>query len=447
MRNLIGALLLLPAFTIRAAERPVKLDVEAEWYAVRAGEQVPIRVRLLNAANQPAATTKRLDIQVQARLTSGEVKALRTVTLEPGEFTKQVVIIPPGTGMVYIWAKHSELLPGGAFLAVRALDPANPRGPAPPAQQGRIAVNSQPIPGSRQPGTAATTLARIVPKLALRYSPDRRFLADGKDTATVQAFLLSEPGDTDIRINLFDSSGTMAPIPLTIPGGEDSGRAALTFGQPGNVTVEFLGSEPRAEVDGERKLHIPFMPPITHVTLEASPPSISLVDKAELVISLRDERERPVASDVARHVTFAIRAGRGELTQRELDIGAGQFEARTVFQPAWLGQFAISAATPNLFTVSVPLQVSMPLGLLMCSLGGGLAGGYFSYLKRKRSGRRRIGIGVVTGFIFYWACLFVGLAAIGHAVVVNPFSAFALSAFGGWMQTDVFTLWKSRLKA
>jgi hypothetical protein len=153
-----------------------------------------------------------------------------------------------------------------------------------------------------------------------------------------------------------------------------------------------------------------------------------------------------VASDAVRHVTFAIQAGRGELTRNEIDIPAGQSEARTTFEPAWMGEAAISAATPNLLSVSIPLEVSMPLGLLLCSVAGGLAGGYFSYLKRKRSGGRRIVIGVVTGFIFYWACLFLGLAAIGRGAVVNPLSAFALSTFGGWMQTDVFSMWKKRLK-
>jgi len=82
---------------------------------------------------------------------------------------------------------------------------------------------------------------------------------------------------------------------------------------------------------------------------------------------------------------------------------------------------------------------------LLFSLAGGLAGGYLSYLKQKRAGPKRIAIGLVTGFVFYWACLFLGLASVGHAVAVNPMSAFALSTLGGWMQTEVFTFLKSRL--
>lgn len=436
MWSVIAAFLFWAAAGI-GAEQPVKLDIQTESYRLQAGEQVRIWIRLLNAANQPSKAPKRLEVQVQARLTSGEIKPLMTAVLESGESTKEMAITPPGAGMVYIWAKNAELLPGGAFLAVRTVAPDAHGGPVPIAPRAPAPPNLRPL----------NPVARDLPKLALRYSPDRRFLADGRDAATVQAFLLSDFTSSDIRLNLFDSSGTMEPIPLTIPKGQDSGRAAVTFSQPGTVTVEFMGSEPLADVEGDRKLRIPFMPPITHATLEASPPVISLVDKADLVVTLRDGLDRPVASDSGRHVTFAIQTGRGELTQTELDIGAGQFEARTTFQPAWLGLADISAATPNLLTVSIPLHVSMPLGLLLCSLAGGLAGGYFSYLKRKKSLRQRIGIGVVTGFIFYWACLFVGLAHIGHAVVVNPLSAFALSTFGGWMQIDVFTFWKSRLKA
>ena len=37
-----------------------------------------------------------------------------------------------------------------------------------------------------------------IPEIALRFSPDRQFLADGKDAVTVQAFLMSGEVDTQI---------------------------------------------------------------------------------------------------------------------------------------------------------------------------------------------------------------------------------------------------------
>lgn len=425
IRAVFTVLLLLDA---AAGQAPVKLDVQANWHAAPPGEQVPIRIRLLDAANRPAKAPKTLVVLLQARLASGEVKSLRTVELQPGDTSKDVTVTPPGPGLVYIWAKHPELLPGGAFFTVRA--------------------RSAPAPGAaRLPPVQAAPLARELPRLALRYSPDRKFLADGKDAATVQAFLLSDPASvaSDIRLNVYDSSGTLRPKPLAIPLGQESGQAALTFTSPGIVTVEFLGSTPAATLDGDKRLQIQFMPAITRLALESSPPGISLVDTADLVVTLTDDQGRPIATDTARHVTFAIASGRGEMTRKELDIAPGQFQARTTFQPVWLGRSEVSAATPNLLMASAPVQVSAPTGLLLFSLAGGLAGGCLSYLKQKRAGPKRVAIGLVTGFIFYWACLFLGLASVGHAVVVNPMSAFALSTLGGWMQTEVFTFLKSRI--
>jgi hypothetical protein len=49
-------------------------------------------------------------------------------------------------------------------------------------------------------------------------------------------------------------------------------------------------------------------------------------------------------------------------------------------------------------------------------------------------------IGVATGFLFYWACIFLGFTAARREVVLNPLSALALSAIGGWLQTEVFSL-------
>lgn len=456
MRSAIAVGALLVTGRLAVAQAPVKLGVEASWHAVGAGGQVPVRIRLLDSANKPVKASRRFEVLLQARLPSGEVKPLRTVELAAGQAEKELTIAPPGSGMVYLWAKNAELLPGGEFVSVKA--PPEPKRPAeaparPPARQAKRsegAFGAAPAPTPVPvPVRAPVPFTREIPRLALRFSPDRRFLADGKDAVTVQAFLLTEAAalTSDIRLSVFDSSGTMHPTPLIIPKGQDSGRANLTYNNPGTVTVEYLGSTPPAEIDGDKRLQIQFMPPITRMALEASPLAISLVDTADLVVTLTDDRERPVASDAARHVTFAIQSGRGSITQKEVDIPAGQFQARTAFEPSWLGQTSILAATPNLLTATAPVQVSAPVGLLLFSLAGGLAGGYLSYLKQKRSGPRRIGIGVVTGFIFYWACLFVGLAAVGHGIVVNPLSAFALSTLGGWMQTEVFTMLKSKWKA
>src|SRR5579862_8078453 len=453
LRLLTLAVLLAPSVVWSAAPAPVKLEVEAGAHSLRQGDSLEIQVNLLDAANQPALAPKRLSVLLQARNAVGKVEKIQSVDLAAGESSKQLAINPPGSGLVYIWARNPELLPGGAYVAIRPAA-APSRAPSPKASPTPPPMAAAPsaLP-SAVPSAAPSHLPQAprgasapMPEIALRFSPDRQFLADGKDAVTVQAFLMGgdDTAHSDFRLNIFDSSGTMQPAPLIIPKGQASGHSVLTSSQPGNITVEFLGSTPPSECEGEKKLNIKFMPPITRAGFKASPPRISLVDTADVILELTDELGRPINADAPRVVTFAIDAGRGTLSQKEVKIPAGQFWARANFQPEWPGPVMVTAATPNLLTVTTNLDVSMPVALLFCSALGGITGGLFSYLKcRGKSGQKRILIGLVTGFILYWACIFLGLASLGRGVVLNPLSAFSLSTLGGWLQTEVFTsVWR-----
>jgi hypothetical protein len=138
-------------------------------------------------------------------------------------------------------------------------------------------------------------------------------------------------------------------------------------------------------------------------------------------------------------VVFAIESGQGSLRQQELVIPAGQFEVRTTFVPERSGEVRVSASSPNLLTVVAPLDVAAPVTLLVCSIAGGLIGGLLSRRKGHRRNPWRPIIGAVTGFLFYWACIFLRLGSIANGVALNPLSAVALSMIGGWLQTEVFT--------
>ncbi len=425
---------LLATVPVWSASAPVKLQVIAEQDVLRAGEQLTVEVRLLSAANQPAAAPRPFHVLLQARLPSGKVENLRAVDFAPGEFSKKFALALPGSGLVYLWAKQAELLPGGAFIRVKAPPPRAASRPTPP--HGSISAMADTV----------MTLAPL--ELALRYSPDRAFLADGNDSVTVQAFLVgdADAAPRDIRLNVFDSSGTLHPAPLTIPRGEASGHAVLTSTHPGTVTVEYLGSAPPAQMEGDKKLQIRFRPAITRLDLRASPPGISLLDTSDLVVTLTDSQGRPLATDSPRAVNLMIDAGRGVIESQQLQIPAGGFQARSRFLPGMSGQVTVSASTPNLLTAEVPLQVSLPLTLLLLSALGGTAGGYLSYVKRKRSGLRQVWIGLITGFVFYWACIFLGLASVSRGVALNPLSALVISIAGGWLQTSVLGMLTSRLK-
>ncbi len=455
---IVGIALALVAQAFAADTTPVKLEVIPDRETLRAGEQVTLEVRLVNAGNEPAIPRRPFHVLLQARMPSGKVQDLRTVDFPEGQFTREFAISVPGPGLVYLWAKNAELLPGGAYVRVKK--PATPPGPAPapppPVRSPSPPIQALPqqMPAPRMgiappPRVAAPPVLSPASSLqiALRYSPDRAFLADGSDAVTVQAFLVgdADAAPHDVRLNIFDSSGTLHPAPLTIPQGQASGHATLTSDQPGDVTVEYLGSAPPSAVDGDRKLQIHFRPAITRLDLKASPPGISLLDTAELVVTLTGTDGRPMVTDAPRAVSLLIGSGRGTIEQQQLNIPAGAFEARTKFLPGMSGPVSVSAASPNLLTVTAPVSVSLPVILLLLSALGGAAGGYLSYVKHKRAGIRQVWIGCITGFVFYWACIFLGLASVSRGVALNPLGALVLSIAGGWLQTKVLSTLTSRL--
>jgi hypothetical protein len=172
---------------------------------------------------------------------------------------------------------------------------------------------------------------------------------------------------------------------------------------------------------------------------------ITLVDNAEIILRLLDKDNNPVATDEPRLVSLAIDAGRGEIAARELTIDIGKFEARTAFMPTWRGRVIVSGSTPNLPITTVWLQVTLPLTLLSLSALGGLVGGLIAFWVGKDSRWWRVAIGLVSGFVLYWAFVFGVLGILPRAVVLNPLSAFVLSTLGGWLGTEVFTQILKRL--
>jgi hypothetical protein len=428
-RRLLSLALLIPAPFFGASVSPVKLAAGINAQSIESGEKIVVQVTLLDAANQPAKAPKSLPVLLQARQASGEVEQLGTVTIDAGQLSKRTAVSVPGSGLVYIWAKNPELLPGGQFVQVRRAKPTPP----------------PPLPSVGRPrpelGAPAPQSGRALPRITLRFSPDRPFLADGRDAATIQAFLVGpdESIPANILLNVYDSSHSMNPAPLSIPAGEPNGQSVLTSTAPGEVTVEFLGSVPPTSFDGDKNLKIHFMPPITRLALRASPPNISLVDGAELIATLTNDQGMPIAAAVPRVVAFSIDSGHAQIGAQQMQIAAGQFEVRTTFTPQWAGAAKVSVSTPNLLTATAPVQVSIPVGLLLCSIAGGLIGGLLSPHSRRKADRWRPAVGVATGFLLYWACIFLGLSNLSRGLVLNPLSALAISAIGGWLQMQVFS--------
>jgi hypothetical protein len=442
--------LLLGAATASAQVRrqqeikPVKLAIKTDLPSYALGAKATVEVFLHDVNNNPLKAAKEYIIEIELRVSlSNQLKKKMQDTIKVGETAAKFTLPLEEIGIFNIRASHlaksPELLPGDTVIRVRPVVRSLPR----------------PRPGAWLPGfdwhfAGAGLLAfppafKQIPSpetsLLLKSSPQRTLLADGKDMATIHLFYYSPEGiaPADIRVRLFNSGGKLEPQPVIIPQGDDYGQATLTSDKIGTITVEYLGSLPiNLPPQAERKIDIIFGPPITQIDLNISPPAISLVDQSDLIVRLLDEKGTPIATDSPRQIALAIDKGRGEIEKEEFEIPAGRSESRTSFFPTWIGKVEISAATPDLRPASATLEVSPPLLPLSLSALGGLAGGVIAFWTRQNSKWWRILIGLIAGFVLYWAFIFGVLNFVSRAIVLNPLSAFALSALGGWLGTEVF---------
>jgi hypothetical protein len=426
------------------ANIPIKLVIQTNpkqrfWV----GDKAEIEVALQDANNKTAPALK--DIVVELELRSGEkpVKKMQD-TIKVGASSKKFQIPLEVSGSLEIRARHLAKMPelheGSTFIKVnRARIIRSRQGAVTPSLDWRFAGGAMMAQTSRAP-SSASPLTRD--SLDIKNSPQRTLLADGKDAATIHVFLYADNDSgvatSNIRVRLFNNSGKLEPALVTIPKGEDYATATLTSDQVGEVRVEYIGATPALLPPKEKQLQIRFGPPIIKLVLETSPPSISLVDTSDLIVRLLDEDSLTIATDTSRQVSFGIKTGRGEIRKDEIIIAKGRADGRSSFLPTWRGEVTLTAATPNLPIAETKLQVELPGSLLGLSGLGGLAGGLIAFLTKQGSKWWRIAIGLVSGFVLYWAVIFSVLNVIPRFIALNPLSAFALSTLGGWLGTEAF---------
>ena len=269
-------------------------------------------------------------------------------------------------------------------------------------------------------------------------------LANGKDPAIIRA-VWTGAGDTtanDIRVFYsVQNGGKLEPDTLLLAKGQYEAKALVTANRAGLVSVERLNTKPDVTVDGINPLRIQFVPPIVGQELHITK-RITLVDDAELTVRLVDEQGKPVRTDEPRQVKLLIESGAGKLKEEVLTIASNTYQAGTQFRPYTPGSVMFRASTEGLLDATAPLNVTWPVLLLCLSGVGGLAGGLLAaWVRKKELLSHRLVTGLITGFVFYWAALFLtGFVALPRTLVLNQLSVIALSVIGGWLGTEVFTL-------
>jgi len=463
-RSLAGLLILMAGNGALEAQssQPFKIGMELDSHSVELGKTFPVNCVVLDADNKPVKAPKDFVVSIRAISASGQTNTV-PVTVKAGESSCRLTLSATEAGITELLAKQNELQDGKAFIKIKSRGAAQKTvsmmnapvpAPAAPAPDNRLRTEAfsatKSVVASAALATTAkhlkTTESRLPGAGLILKHESRKFLADGKDAATVTAFLSEEAPDSaaDIQVIFHDSLGAMTPNPLVIQRGQDFGETKITSDHVGTATVEYITSNPKLNLLSEKVIEVDFGPPIARLAIQASPSKISLLESADISIQLLNSSGTPTATDEPRQVNLSFTGG-GQLQSNCITIPANASFAHTRFYPTHLGTFKIEVSADNLLMQSVDISVFRPTALLFASSFGGLLGGLLaasvSQKRRKdRSGRVvRVLLGIVTGFAFYYFAILGFAAQIPGQVALNPFGAIFLAMVGGWLGTEVFT--------
>ena len=452
-----AAFLFVGLVPINAQEvaHPTNLVVKALTKDVPVGQSAVFEISLVNSDYQPAQAVKNLQITVEVVSPNGATESSE-LTIKKSEQSVRYELPLPVVGTFEVRAKNRELLSGADLIFAKPGSPeATPVQAGSPALREPATIRALPKPGaasspsseksgySASPSAATSVTEHTSHKLVLnlRYAPQRPFLANGKDVANIFVRVLGETPERDTQVFLFNSDGSMTPKPLIIPKGRPFGEAQLTSEDVGKVQLEYWWSDGWVEIDGSPLLAIEFAPPIVQFKATASPPAISLLDEAQLVIQLADKNGRLLATNVDRKVTFRINQGSGAFSNYEVTIPSGASEARTKFLPTQRGKALVMASSDNMSDQRIELVVSWPALLIFLAAIGGLLGGALAYGVHRKNPVLYIAGGVVTGCVLLWFVIngLVPKSPIARSAVLNPIGAICVAVLGGWVGTEIFT--------
>ena len=481
---------------------PAKIEVTNTSINPVKGESITIHIKLLDAENRPAVANKDFEIEIEGHSQNGTVERSKTL-VKAGETGQTMQLALKDAGVTELTASNKQLAQGGTVLNVRASGSratpppsmaATPSATAEPNVRSMLGVGlnvgssglnakEKPTPAPQHPGAEATRHAyrarpaselpevamagpppplpreepspvtatpspstqgsAWTPNIKLNYYPKRALRADEKDAATIYAYLPpDDPAHDDMLIYLSSDIGPPNPAPLKIPKGGTMGQATLVTGHPAAIQLWYQWSTPAAKAP-DPPLTIKFSPPVWALRIVPSSPRIGLFESTEIGIELVDSHGISVPADEERPVYLSIGSGTGQLEKGAVKFDSGSGRVASKFIPTWPGAVRLVATTPYLQDASTTFTVATPFWLLLfCALGGALGGLVAFWTEKPAASWQRIPIGLITGFVLYWAFLFgvVSLSSFPHGFLLNPFPAAILSLIGGWIGTKVFTI-------
>ena len=446
-----------------ALQRPTKLDVVVPvQQKAQVGQVLPIQIQLTNGAGEPVQASSTITAVVETQPSTG-AKSSTTVTLSPGESSKQVDILATGQGLTKLTVREAQgKLVGGTnyiFSApVKKTQYVGGHEKAPKKAGTSKGKDTSWIlpPRSKHPMSAALVLARFssdaqsdestvnvgppaAPSaasqlvLAMAGEDDANTVrADGTAFARVKVFYTGPGMPRDIRVWLQWSNGALVPNPVVIHQGELAGEAHWTSQFPiPQATLGVAATDPPAlPFMGDTHATIGFTEPILGIDFTNAPTRMSIVDVASLTATFFDKAGNPLKTLSDRSVRFVSNSPILRLQPTE---AKGNFDFSTLITPTYVGTSTIEVLTPGFHSGPHPITVTFASVLLISVLGGAL-GGFIAYVNSAGRLWRRISIGVIVGLLATWAYVYLGLPSTTTPLLHNQTSVVfvsMLAALGG----------------
>ena len=442
----------------RAAQKPMKLDVQPVTQGAHLGDKVSVVVTLLDEGNHPATWNRQSQVEVAVTGPSGKAQKYALI-LGPGQSTAHLSIDTSEVGLLSLKAReiNDTLLPGGNSLLVspkanlkKAAKAKRRTALFSPARDSahllRVATRSPESPASpaRSHWPAQEPLEtsqRSASLMLINSSGKDEILSDGKDFARIQVYYIDpegSPASSDIKVWLTWTNGVLDPQePLVIKKGDVVTEAHWSSLSVVNATVSIVNSAPKYSVTGSQKLEVSFVPPIHGIAPRSSNPlKLSLVDCEPVVAQFFDQQGRPVQTSKLRHITFISSNPSLHLDPASADVLPNQSETSVFLIPTWSGVSSLDVWTPGYDHQTIEVRVTIWLVLLLC-LSGGVAGGIAAKDALKASVIWRIFVGILGAVVLVWICVYAVLPRTHSVIAHNLISVFVVGIVGGYGGTRV----------
>ena len=454
------------------ADVPAKIELAPVHPENRLGEDVPVKLQLLDQGGHPVAANRNIDAEVKVQQPSGQTSNY-TVTFAPGESSKQVPlpIAESGVAKLTVKQRDQQLIGGSSFVLVRPQSAKAAKKPGEQKSAGqRVGPKSrlQKFPRVRG-GHARLILAALplqvpaadhgqpaaAPQLQLTISGEDAnggTRADGTTCAQVTIFYLgSDDLQRDVQIYLSYSNGKLDNNPIVIHKGTASGSACWTSLYPIAVaTLNVAATNPPnftfVSIDGAdpKKATHKFTDNIAGIELQNVPSSITLVDSFNLTARFKGPNGETVPLTEPRDVLFSTDTAILKINPLQTTVGVGGLDASTILVPTYFGKSNIQVSTKGYQVVTSPITITWR-GVLIASLLGGLIGGVLAWVNLQGKLWVRIVTGLIVGLVASWAYVVVGLPKLEAAFLHNQLSVFFVALVVGFSGMKGFTAISSKL--